>query len=303
MTSQAFPFSTDRPLILGTRGSELALAQVELTLAALRTRFPELPIAVKKIVTSGDRGAKPESDKAGLKGLFTKEIETALRTGEIDVAVHSAKDLPGQMESDLWIAAVLPRAPVNDWLLSKRPEAEIRVVGTSSVRRQRQLAWQFSAWRTVEWRGNVPTRLRKLLETPAVDAIVLAEAGLQRLGIDPKAHGLSVSVLPTLPAVGQGTVALQTRSDEAAAREILAAINHEDTFIGLKAERALLRRLDGDCHLPAAAQASFSNGVLALKALLFLDHEPEPVQGFAQGAADDAEEIAESVFRQLTRTA
>jgi len=298
MTSPASDFS--RPLILGTRGSDLALAQVELTRAALRERFPKLAVEVKKIVTSGDRGAKPESDKAGLKGLFTKEIEAALLAGEIDVAVHSAKDLPGQMEDALCVAATLPRAPVNDLLISKKPLKEIRVVGTSSVRRQRQLAWLFPAWKSIEWRGNVPTRLRKLLETPEVDAIVLAEAGLKRLDVNPAESGLLVQTLDTLPAAGQGVVALQTRAEAADVIALLAQISHAETFQCLAAERALLRRLDGDCHLPVAARATMQSDSLQLRALLFVDQQRDPLTGEASGPASDFEALAEQVFRQIS---
>jgi len=291
---------TSRPLILGTRGSELALAQVELTLAALRTAWPDLPVEVKKIVTSGDRGAKPDSDKAGLKGLFTKEIEAALLGGEIDVAVHSAKDMPGQMDDRLRIGAVLSRAPMGDWLIRKKPRAEIQRVGTSSVRRQRQLGWMFPAWEMVEWRGNVPTRLRKLLETPEVDAIVLAEAGLHRLGIRPEAMGLQVEPLEMLPAAGQGIVALQSRADDTEARRLLEAINHPETGVCLAVERALLRRLDGDCHLPVAARGKVKSTTLELEAILFVEGSAEPVCGQARGTIADAEAIAASVFTQLT---
>ncbi|MGC3989171.1 MAG: hydroxymethylbilane synthase [Chthoniobacteraceae bacterium] len=291
---------TSRPLILGTRGSDLAIAQVELTRAALQAAWPDLPVEVKKIVTSGDRGAKPESDKAGLKGLFTKEIESALLAGEIDVAVHSAKDLPGQMDDRLRVGAVLPRAPLGDRLISKVSRSEIRRVGTSSVRRQRQLGWMFPGWEMVEWRGNVPTRLRKLLEVPEVDAIVLAEAGLHRLGIHPEEMGLQVETLEMLPAAGQGIVALQCRIDDPETTRLLGAINHAETGACLAVERALLSRLDGDCHLPVAARGKIEGAMLELEAILFSEGVSEPACGAARGALADVEAIASSVFTQLT---
>ncbi len=275
--------------MLGTRGSELARTQTALVETALRAAWPELEIAIEVIRTSGDerKGApEPTPGAQGRKGMFTAEIENALRDRRIDVAVHSAKDLPSEMTDGLEVCAALPRAAVDDVLISKSGEVPTGgTVATGSVRRQRQL----SEWRrdltVVDLRGNVPTRLRKLTENPW-DGIILARAGLERLGfncsrgeLDFEGHTLRVSILPTeafLPAGGQGIVALQTRADDEEAKGALAAINHAETFRCLLAEREFLRLLEGDCGTPVGVIASLHDGRLTMRAQLFEDDKAEP---------------------------
>src|ERR1043166_3880885 len=204
-------------IVLGSRGSELARTQTALVVAALKKSWPQVEIVTEIISTRGDTGsAEPLSLRAGRKGLFTGEIERALAAREIDLAVHSAKDLPSEMTAGLALGAVLRRASVDDLLISK-VAGELRgKVATGSVRRRHQFRWKFPRVEIVDLRGNVPTRLRKFVVSDW-QAIVLARAGLERLGFDIKAgsfefEGISLRVEPLatddfLPAVGQGTLA------------------------------------------------------------------------------------------------
>src|SRR5947208_6989956 len=208
-------------IILGTRGSELARTQTLLVENAIRAVHSSVAIETKIIATRGDTAKFIES-RAGRKGLFTAEIERALLAGEVDVAVHSAKDLPSETSPGVEIAAVLSRAQISDVLISKHPRGlgslpRGAAIATGSVRRRRQLLWQRADLRLIDLRGNVPTRLRKLAENDW-DAIVLARAGLERLGRSPARNEISFEgrrffseILPSevfLPAGGQGIIAL-----------------------------------------------------------------------------------------------
>lgn len=286
-------------VILGTRGSELALTQARLAEAALKEKCGA-EVRVEIIRTRGDESAaKPGDD--GRKGLFTAELERALMERRIDVAVHSAKDLPSEMDEALAIAAVLPRGPVEDVLITKRPAlASFGIIATGSVRRQRQLRWWKKPREIIDLRGNVPTRLRKFAATDW-DAIVLARAGLERLGFSPpqfefERQAFFAQVLPVeqfVPAGGQGIIALQTRSPDAGS---MSAVDHRETHLCLRAEREFLRLLQGDCNLPVGAHARHVSGEIELRAQLF-DEDAEPKIGAARGT--DPEEVASRLFEQL----
>lgn len=291
---------------IGTRGSALALAQSALVERALRAADASTSVEVKTITTSGDRQvdfAALQASGAGVKGLFTKEIELALVEGEIDVAVHSAKDLPAHSPPGLMIAAVLPRADSADVLISKQAksladlEAGARI-GTSSVRRRRELLRLRPDLEIVEWRGNVPTRVEKLRTSGTVAGIVLARAGLDRLALD--LQDLMVSELEILPAAGQGIVALQTRADDATTIALLKAINHKPTFLFLCAEREFLRLLEGDCNLPVGVETRMCGSRLQMKAITFRDDEPETREAEADGEGDDPEAVAQLLFQRLS---
>ncbi len=209
----------------------------------------------------------------GRKGIFTAELERALMEKRIDVAVHSAKDLPSEMDGALTITAVLPRGAVEDLLLRKSTaHAPVATIATGSVRRQRQMRWSNPAARVVGLRGNVPTRLRKFIESDW-DAIILARAGLERLGFLPpefefEGQKLFAEILPPenfLSAGGQGIIALQTRAADWVAREIMSSIDDVETHLCLRAEREFLRLLQGDCDLPVGVHARFMNGEMALR--------------------------------------
>jgi hydroxymethylbilane synthase len=296
----------NRQLVFGTRGSELALAQVDLTERALRRVFPDWSMAVKKITTTGDKRldiSLAKHTEAGLKGLFTKEIQALLLSGEIDVAVHSLKDLPGNTPPELTVAAVLERADTADLLISKKhgcgflelPEGA--TIATSSVRRRRQLLWMRPDLRIEEIRGNVPTRLRKLRESEKWEAIVLAKAGLDRLGVD--TSEFHVERLKSLPAIGQGAVALEIRAADTESASILAKINHEPTFLRVRAERELLRLLDGDCHLPVGVETELSGGSLRMKTILFGEEGRPPRIGEVTGPAREPEQLGRDLFEKI----
>jgi len=286
-------------IVLGTRGSELALAQTRMVKEALARTRPSLKIAIEVIRTTGDH-----DPTAGRKGIFTAELEQALMEKRIDVAVHSAKDLPSEIEGALRITAVLPRGAVEDLLLRKSAtRTSLATIATGSVRRQRQARWSNPAARLVGLRGNVPTRLRKFIESDW-DAIILARAGLERLGFMPpefefQGQTLFAEILPLedfVSAGGQGVIALQTRTADLVAHEIVSSIDDEETHLCLRAEREFLRLLQGDCDLPVGVHARFMNGVMELQAQVFGD---APAPKMATGRGNDPEELAGEVFRKL----
>ncbi len=292
------PLVSGNALVLGTRGSALALAQVTLVEQALRAAGVDIPVEVKKIVTSGDRRSSADfSDVietgAGVKGLFTKEIELALLDGGIDVAVHSCKDLPGHLADGLVIGATLPRANTADVYIGRAPFATLddrSAVGTSSVRRRRQLLWINPCLVLEEMRGNVPTRIEKLRASDSLSGIVLARAGLERLRLDLGAW--IVEDLPILPAIGQGAIALQCRAGDVATAALLARINHAPTFTAIRAERELLRLLDGDCHLPVGVATKLVDGLFSMQAIVFGEEGEPPRTGEATGPEAEPEKIA-----------
>jgi len=299
-------------ITLGTRGSELARAQALLVEKATRSVRPNVAIETKIIVTRGDN-AKVVDLNAGRKGLFTAEIERALLAGEVDVAVHSAKDLPSQTNPEVQIAAVLPRAPINDVLISKHSGGLASLpygatVATGSVRRQRQLHWKRADLRVVDLRGNVPTRLRKLAENEW-DGIVLARAGLERLGFSSAQNGIDcegrqffLEILPYeifLPAGGQGIIALQIRCDDQSTKAFLESVSDRETLLCLHAEREFLCRLHGDCNFPVGVHATISNGKMKLRAQVFEGESPVPRQGVIEGAPDEADKLAAELLQKI----
>ncbi len=302
---------------LGTRGSALALAQAELTERALALALPQLPTERKIFITRGDKKldlSLLKANEAGGKGLFTKELEDALLRGEIDVAVHSLKDLPGHNPPGLDITAVLPRAPTADVLIAKTAGGFDALphgarLGTSSVRRARQLRWLRPDLQIQEWRGNVQTRLRKLAAAEDIAGILLAQAGLERLGFDLKDGALVFEetvfhIDPLggrlLPAIGQGAIALQSRADRPEVRAILEKIDHRETHIAIRAERELQRLLSGDCAMPVGALTTLRGDRLHLRAILFpADEAHSPKLAEAEGAATTPESVAAAVFAQL----
>ena len=303
--------------VLGTRGSALALAQAELTRAALVAAVAGLEVEQKVFVTRGDVKldlSLIRAAEAGGKGLFTKELEDALLAGTIDVAVHSLKDLPGHNPAGLAVTAVLERAATADVLIAKdaRTFEELpqgAVIGTSSVRRARQLRWLRPDLVIEEWRGNVQTRLRKLGESERLAGIILAQAGLERLGYDLAAGTLdfapwsfrAVSLgAHLLPAIGQGAIALQSRADRAEVTAVLQKIDHAATHVAIKAERELQRLLAGDCGMPVGVRTTLRGDRLEMRAILFGGENEAPKQAEAEGEADAPEMVAAELFAQLS---
>jgi len=294
-------------IVLGTRGSALALAQAEIVRAALVSRHPGLGIETKIIRTIGDERLDVRlSDPGPLdKGLFTKELESALLDGTIDAAVHSLKDLPTGQPDGLCLGAILQRADTADILVSKTPGGlaslpRNALVGTSSLRRERFLRWLRPDLRFLAIRGNVPTRVRKLGESGELDAIVLAAAGLDRLGDEVPRAGLDFHRLAeVLPAPGQGAIALQCRSGKNDFAPLLSPIDHPGTAAAVSAERHLLALLGGGCHLPLGARAEIVAGQLELRAILFIGEAAEPRQATVSGPIDDPAAIARAAHSQL----
>lgn len=258
----------NRPLRIGTRASKLALAQAEMTRAALAALDPSLTFEIVAMTTAGDRELHKQLSDWGYKGLFTKELEDALLADQVDLVVHSMKDMPSILPEGLMIAAMLPRADVRDaWISPHHASiAELpigAVVGTSSARRAAQLLHARPDVQIVPFRGNVDTRLRKLEEGVA-EATFLASAGLTRLGYT--AH-IRDYIAPEvmLPAVAQGAVGIECRSARADMVERIARMNHAPTMTALAAERAFLAELDGSCRTPIAGLATLENGEIFLR--------------------------------------
>ena len=292
-------------MILGTRGSELALRQTDMVMEALRAAHPELAVERKIISTVGDRRTDLRfsefSQTAQVdKGIFVKELELALQAGEIDAAVHSLKDVPSELEAQFCVAATLPRAPIEDVLVSveghklKTLPAWCRV-GTSSVRRIRQLTWMKPAAVPVEIRGNVPTRLRKLFDPESgLDAVLLARAGVERLGllnngvIELDGKTLKVEILDRhvfLPAAGQGAVAIETRSADRATRALFQTINDVNTFTAVTAEREFLRLLGAGCQTPVGAVTWIEGENLHMRVMVYDEKRPSAAPKEAQATS------------------
>ena len=298
-------------IVLGTRGSELARAQTLLVEKAIRQAHSGMAIETTVVVTQGDK-ARALDPRAGRKGLFTAEIERALLAGDVDIAVHSAKDLPSETSPELEIAAVLARAAMEDVLVSKHPGGLASLprgatVATGSVRRQHQLLWKRADLRIVDLRGNVPTRLRKLAGNEW-DAIVLARAGLERLDIALNdeisfegrrffLHILSHEIF--LPAGGQGIIAVQVRTDDQSTKAVVDLINHGETLLCLEAEREFLRGLQGDCNCPVGVIAKIENGKMKMRAQVFLQGAIAPRQGTVEGTPDERKRIVSELLNGL----
>ncbi len=293
-------------LRIGTRRSPLALAQAE----EIRRRLSEHGVSseIVPMSTSGDEGAPSTDVPGGLKGLFVDTILDALEREEIDVAVHSAKDLPADDEDGLVIAAVPPRADPSDVLVLREASLPAgAVIGTSSIRRRAQLLRAFPGVTVEDLRGNVDTRLRKVSEG-VVDAAVLALAGLTRLGVTPP-HAAPLGLDVMVPAPGQGALALQTREDDFPTRTALAPLDHTPSRLALEAERSLMWRLGGSCALPLGALATVNGSRIELLAVVVspdgsslaraevVSDSPEGAAGSAtrELIADGAEEILEAL--------
>jgi len=280
-------------LRIGTRGSPLALAQARMVRAALAAAYgwSEDDIAIEVIRTSGDRIQDRPLAEVGGKGLFTKEIEDALLSGAIDLAVHSAKDMPTVLPDGLMLAACLPREDVRDVFISRKAATlsdlpRGAVVGSASLRRQAMVRRLRPDIAVVPFRGNVETRIRKL-DSGEVDATLLALAGLKRLGLAGKATAL-LEVNDFLPAVGQGAVTIESRIEDTRTRDLLARIDHGPTSVALLAERAFLAVLDGSCRTPIAGHAVVDGDRLDFRGMILRPDGSEVFETARAGARSDA---------------
>lgn len=298
---------------IGTRGSELALAQAKLAAAALTSAHPGLTYELCIISTAGDQRTDiplhqvNTATGTGDKGVFIATIEEALARGEIDCAVHSLKDMPGVLDARFSLAAVLPREEIQDVLVVK-PGSDWKhlTIATGSVRRAHLVRSFFGReTRTVPVRGNVATRLRKLAENPETDATLLARAGLNRLGytgnfITVGETTMAVESLPVEsfpPALGQGAIALETRRDDAVFEKLVAAVNDEPTSRCIRCERRFLHLLQADCSVPVGGFASAApHGELTLRICYYADAD----HGITVvGSGHDPEQVAEATHREL----
>lgn len=284
-----------KPLVIGTRGSPLAQAQVAIVRGLLTKAHPPLVIETQVIKTSGDQFGDLSLAAGGGKGLFTKEVEDQLLDGAIDLAVHSLKDLPTTLPAGLMIGAVPPREDARDVLVAKPPTtlAGLPVgahIATSSIRRRAQLLARRPDLQVHEIRGNVGTRLRKLAESDTLTALILAAAGLRRLGLWQSSDRL-LAVDEMIPAVGQGAIGIEVRAADHATRELLAAINDATTAACVTAERAFLHAIGGGCQLPFAAHAQINGGALRLLAARFSPDGTDQRITEVRGAPADAESL------------
>ena len=299
---------TRKEIIIGTRGSDLALVQATATEGLLGAAFPGTTFRRNVIKTTGDRRTDvsladvAKAEGTFDKGVFIKELEEALEDGSIDIAVHSLKDMPTVVEKQFTVVATLERAPVRDVLLMKSSgglealEQGARV-GTSSVRRAKQMEFLRPDLKILDLRGNVPTRVRKLAETDEYDAILLAEAGLVRLGFIPEnapdgegtvegfpeVRAIRLPESEFYPAAGQGAIGLEIRNGDEESLAFATAINHAPTWTKVTAEREFLRLLDGGCHTPVGVYSYLDGEEISLFARVFPDEGGTPKTGQAKG--------------------
>jgi hydroxymethylbilane synthase len=294
--------SAPERIIIGTRGSALARWQADHITAELRRLYPDLIVEQQIVVTEGDRKQTGTVIDLGGKGVWVKEIEEKLLAGDIDLAVHSLKDVPAHLPDGLALVAIPPRADPRDALVSRSGATLAELppgsrIGTSSLRRVCQLRAARPDLEVGMLRGNVDTRLRKLDEGH-YDAIVLAHAGLRRLGLaDRPLWPIPPEV--SLPAVGQGALALECRADDAETLATLRALEDDTTRICVEAERAFLAALDGDCKTPMAAHATLDGERLQLRGLLADADGSRPRRGQRDGAATDGPALGRALAESL----
>ncbi len=296
------------PVRIGTRGSPLALAQAYLTRELLMEKYPELKeegmIEICVLKTQGDMILDKSLMELGGKGLFTKELDTALLGDEVDICVHSMKDVPTWLPENTVLPCTLEREDTNDAFISGDEDItclddlpDNAVIGTASLRRQAQLLAKNPTWKCVNFRGNVQTRLRKL-DDGVVDATLLAIAGLKRMNMD----GCATTVLDwdeMLPAVAQGAIGIQCRSEDERSLNYIKGLNHEDTFAAVTCERAFLEALDGNCKTPIAGQARIVDGKINFRGLISMPDGSVTFKTESVGEIADAVEIGKAAGEKL----
>ena len=292
----------NRPVIIGTRGSDLALWQANYVKAQLEERFPDDSFEIKVISTTGDEVLNVALSKIGDKGLFTRQIESQLLEGEIDLAVHSLKDLQTSQPDGLRIGAVCEREISNDVFISRTGNSIQELpqgarVATGSLRRRSQLLSYRPDLVVEEIRGNVPTRLRKFDESN-LDGMILAYAGLNRLGFSDRITQL----IPTdivLPAVGQGAVAIEIRDGNDDVNRMVAELDHPATRVCVRTERAFLKRLEGGCQVPIGAMATVEGETVTLTGFVGSLDGGTSFREQAEGPAESPEELGNRLAERL----
>lgn len=300
-----------RKIRIGTRGSKLALWQAGWIKARLEEQYPEITVSLIRIKTTGDKILDVPLSKVGGKALFVKEIEEALLRGEIDLAVHSMKDMPIELPEGLYIAGITERIDPRDALIiSQKSNPNMGInksllydlpqgarVGTSSLRRQCQLRAIRADLDIINLRGNLDTRIRRLDEGQ-FDAIIVASAGVKRLGLESR---ISEYLLPEiiLPAIGQGVLGIEARKDDTYIGGPVHFLNDEKTSLCVKAERAFLKRLEGGCQVPIAAHARINNCLLVMDGLVGSVSGDRIVRGYIEGEPKESEAIGIKLAEDL----
>jgi hydroxymethylbilane synthase len=295
-------------IYIGTRGSKLALWQAEWVKSEIQHLHSEIEISLIKIKTTGDMILDVPLAKIGGKGLFVKEIEEAILRHKVDMAVHSMKDVPTELPEGLHLAAICRREDPRDALITKVQSSEFKVqsykdlphgatVGTSSLRRLCQLRNIRPDLKIAQLRGNLDTRIRKLDEGQ-FDAIIVAVAGVKRLGL---AYRITEILEPEicLPAIGQGAIGIECRVNDKVINTILGDLNHQETSISVRAERALLRRLGGGCQVPIAAYARIKDGRVIMDGLVGSITGERVINGHAEGKLEDYERLGTNLAEDL----
>jgi len=295
-------------LVIGTRGSKLALWQAEWIKSELEALHPGLEVTLNKIKTTGDKILDVPLAQVGGKGLFVKEIEEAMLRNEADIAVHSMKDVPTEFPEGLYLAVITKREDPRDAFIARKKNGSWEyngfndlpdgaVLGTSSLRRACQLLNKKPGLKIEQLRGNVDTRLRKLDEGQ-FDAIILASAGVKRLGWEDR---IAERIAPdiSLPAIGQGAVGIECRVNDTRILDLITPLNHKETEITVRAERSFLRKLEGGCQVPIAAYATLSGDTLIMDGLVGDVDGSEIIRGHIEGPADQYRELGTSLAEDL----
>lgn len=289
-------------IVIGTRKSVLALWQAEYVAARLREAYPHVQVELLPVSTRGDEILDMPLAEIGGKGLFIRELEYLIREGKADMAVHSLKDMPAELPPDFTLAAVTDREDPRDAFVSLKYRSVDELpagakVGTSSLRRQSQLLHRRSDLRIESLRGNVQTRLRRLDEGQ-YDAVILAAAGLKRLGLGDRI-GSYLSTAESIPAAGQGVMAVEVRKDDAELREMLAFLHNEKVASCIAAERAFLGRVGGDCKVPAGAFAEVEGERIRVDAFISSEDGQRFYRRSVSGPVSEAEALGASVAGAL----
>jgi hydroxymethylbilane synthase len=304
-----FAYKLEFMIVIGSRGSALALAQTSWVRDRILERFPDSEISIKVIKTSADQNPTASIRSGSTIGVFVKELEQALRNGEIDLAVHSMKDLPSQVPEDLKIAAVPEREDARDVFISQKSKtlfelAPNSVIGTGSIRRQSQILALRPDLKIADIRGNIDTRIKKL-KSGSYDALILAHAGLNRLKLQNEISEV-LEFKSMLPAPGQGALAIEIRENDRRVESFVAALNHEPSFSAVLAERAFLRRMGGGCNVPVAIFAQAMNESMEIEGLVASPDGVEIIRDSTRTSVRDAEpsaiELADSILARGGRS-
>ncbi|MDA3883358.1 MAG: hydroxymethylbilane synthase [Bacteroidales bacterium] len=291
-----------RDIVIGSRGSKLALWQSYEVKDQIESLFPHISVAVKIIQTKGDKILDVSLSKIGDKSLFTKEIEHELLDSSVDIAVHSLKDLPTVLPQGLIIGAVLPRAEYRDVLLARAHTSlseltENNVVGTSSLRRRAGLLAYNPKLKVIDIRGNIDTRIQKM-EAGYCDAIIMAAAGVHRLGLHDKITEI-IDENIIVPAVSQGIIAVECRENDAGLQSLLQSLNHAQTSVSSVAERSFLHAMKGGCQLPLGCISTIDNQTISMHASIATIDGKESIEFSLSGSVSNPKDLGEKLAQKF----